>query len=66
VNKEALAEWQKVHSELLQKEREIAQLAILLARGAVSDRHMDRAHLEIAVLRERAETLFRAAFHTKS
>jgi hypothetical protein len=66
MNREALEEWLKVHSELLQKEREIAQIAILLARGSVSERHMDRVQLEITVLRERAETLFRTAFRTKN
>jgi hypothetical protein len=57
----AVHDWQRVHSARMQKERGIARPPVLLARGTASQRHADRAYLEIAILRERSEALFRRA-----
>ena len=61
-DQDAIREWQLAHEELLQKERHLAQQAVRHAKGELSIEELESFRTEIAVLRERVDQLFDAAF----
>jgi hypothetical protein len=58
----AAHEWRRAHDKLLQKERQIAQLAVRHARGEISADDIQALMTEVSVLRKLTEVLFDLAF----
>jgi hypothetical protein len=59
----AREEWQVAHETVLAKERHLAQLGVLAARGEVPAAQMQRLRTDLEVLRKLTDTLFTVAFH---
>lgn len=62
---EAAHEWQRVHDNLLQKERHLAQLAVRHARGQIATEDLDALKAEVGFLRKLADALFETAFSAR-
>jgi predicted dithiol-disulfide oxidoreductase (DUF899 family) len=58
----AREEWQVAHSELLAKERHLAQLAVRFARREIPEAEIEKLHGDLEVFRKLANSLFSLAF----
>jgi hypothetical protein len=62
VHQAAIAEWRKTHSLLMDKERELSEVAVLHALGDAPVEKLDQLQSEVIQMRLKADTVFKEAF----
>lgn len=62
LDKECLADWQQMHVTLMEKERQLADLAVDHAMGLASEEDLSMLQEEVTRTRQRADEVFHRAF----
>lgn len=62
LQKECLADWQRMHATLMEKERRLADLAVDHAMGAATEEELTSLQGEVTRMRELADAIFQRAF----
>ena len=62
LDKECLADWQQMHTVLMDKERQLADLAVDHAMGVASEEDLSALQEEVTRIRGQADEIFKRAF----
>lgn len=62
LDKDCLADWQQMHVKLMEKERQLADLAVDHAMGVASEEDLSVLQEEVTLMREQADEIFQKAF----
>ena len=62
LDKECLADWEQMHAALMDKERQLADLAVDHAMGVASEEDLSALQGEVTRMREKADEIFQKAF----
>lgn len=62
LDKDCLADWQQMHVKLMEKERQLSDLAVDHAMGVASEEDLSVLQEEVTLMREQADEIFQKAF----